>query len=131
MQLKRHSLATLFVVLIWPIKGCFDGLVNNKKRNVAAAPLANSKLPPPLAKTHHLIKETIVQQAQAAYNEKRFDDALDLYDQLVDEHPLWADTARVGKAKIFADAGEDMAALEAAEDALSSSGSIAGMSLLP
>jgi chemotaxis methyl-accepting protein methylase len=34
-------------------------------------------------------------------------------------------------AKIFADAGEDMAALEAAEDALSSSGSIAGMSLLP
>jgi hypothetical protein len=102
-----------------------------QKTNVAAAPLANSKLPPPLAKTHHLIKETIVQQAQAAYNEKRFDDALDLYDQLVDEHPLWADTARVGKAKIFVDAGEDMAALEAAEDALSSSGSIAGMSLLP
>jgi hypothetical protein len=24
--------ATLFVVLIWPIKGCFDGIVNNKKR---------------------------------------------------------------------------------------------------
>lgn len=56
--------------------------------------------------------------ATQAYEEKNFDEARKLFDQLIENHPLWESWARVGKARILMDSGEEMEALEEAEKAL-------------
>ncbi|MBT7307862.1 MAG: hypothetical protein HN842_06565, partial [Gammaproteobacteria bacterium] len=52
-----------------------------------------------------------------------------LYDQLIDNHPLWGSWARLGKAKVLIDSGAEMEALEEAEAALSNKKMVAGVYL--
>ncbi len=56
--------------------------------------------------------------AEDAYREKRFDEAVELYDQLIREHPVWGCWARLGKARVLLDSGEEMEAIELAEQVI-------------
>ncbi len=67
--------------------------------------------------------------AEDAYRNKEFEKAIQLYEQLIDDHPLWACWARVGKARVLVDSGEEMEALEEAEKALSGKQMSAGLYL--
>lgn len=67
--------------------------------------------------------------AEDAYHNKEFERALHLYEQLIEHHPLWECWARVGKARVLVDSGEEMEALEEAEKALSGKQMSAGIYL--
>ena len=67
--------------------------------------------------------------AEQAYKNKQFEESLRLYDQLIDQHPLWASWARLGKARVLLDSGEELEALETAETALSAKKMTAGIYL--
>jgi len=67
----------------------------------------------------HSSPEVKRDSAEQAYQGKRFDEAIRLYDQLVDQHPAWACWAHAGKARVLVDSGDDLEALEEAERALS------------
>ncbi|MBT3308068.1 MAG: hypothetical protein HOL04_04280 [Gammaproteobacteria bacterium] len=71
-----------------------------------------------IARSCSEIKRT---SAEQAYQGKRFDEAIRLYDQLIDQHPAWACWAHAGKARVLVDSGDDLEALEEAERALSGS----------
>ncbi|MFQ5959352.1 MAG: CheR family methyltransferase [Alphaproteobacteria bacterium] len=58
------------------------------------------------------------QAAEIAYRRKTFDEALDLYEQLLRDDPRWTAKALLGQARIYADEDDAMAALERADAAL-------------
>lgn len=65
--------------------------------------------------------------AEQAYRSKRFNEAIRLYDQIIEAYPLWASWGRLGKARVLADSGEEIEALEQAEAALFYKQQIAGV----
>lgn len=67
--------------------------------------------------------------AEQAYQNKQFEEAILLYDQLIEQHPLWASWARLGKARVLMDSGEEMEALEVAEAAISAKKMVVGIYL--
>jgi chemotaxis protein methyltransferase WspC len=83
----------------------------------------------PAAKAKRVTVDEKRRSAEAAYQNKQFDEAIRLYDQLIDNHPLWGSWARLGKAKVLIDSGAEMEALEEAEAALSNKKMVAGVYL--
>ncbi len=77
------------------------------------------------------IAEERRRSAEAAYRNKQFEEAIRLYDQLIEHHPLWASWARLGKARVLIDSGQEMEALEEAEGAISGKRMVAGVYLTP
>ena len=95
--------------------------------SVAPAPVIN-----PIEKTASRPKSDVQEKrlsAERAYRNKQFDEAIRLYEQLIEHHPLWACWARVGKARVLIDSGQEMQALEEAGAALSSKEMTAGLHL--
>jgi chemotaxis protein methyltransferase WspC len=93
------------------------------KRQPAAAP------PPKRGVNHSDTLSSKRRSAEQAYKNKQFDEAIKLYDQLIENHPTWASWARVGKARVLIDSGAEMEALEEAEAALSGRQMAAGIYL--
>lgn len=113
---KRDNSATPKPIIPQPYVANHSNQTNQKNK-INSPPVDNSKK---IIEKEHNEAESKRYAAEDAYNKKRFGEAIYIYEQLIDKHPSWACWAKVGKAQVLLDSGEELEALEVAESALAS-----------